>query len=171
MANLFNPNLINPYNFFNTEYLQFNETDDKFTFYTQRRGELNIREAKYAIELPWYPIAEKASFSLDEFLILIKTKMKYEINRARMSQTDKEDAIEFYSNYTVLSLNDLSNSIKSSKGEEKEKAILNFLEYACDYTRACTLRNEILYGYEGMWDGFAFKFVSAKPVKVSFSFN
>lgn len=171
MANLFNPNLINPYNFFNTEYLQFDEDTNKFAFYTQNRGELTLTPAKCVIDLPWYSIAEKASFSVAEFGTLIKTKMEYQINRERMTEKNKEEAIEYYYDCTLPSLNDLVSLILCSKEEEKKKAILNFLEYACDYSGECNMRNETLYGFEKMWEGFAFHFVSSRPVKVSFSFN
>ena len=164
-------NLINPYNFYSTEYLQFDEATNTFTFYTQTKSELTVTAAKAVIDLPWYPTAEKACFSLEEFLILIKTKMKYQIDRARMTPSEKEDELEFYWDYTVPGLHDLASSIRSSKEEEKEKAILKFLNYACDYARECTLKNETLYGYEGMWEGFAFNFVSAKKMTVKLSWS
>lgn len=157
-------NLINPNNCFSTEYLQYDEATNNFTFFTQERGELTLTPAKCVIDLPFYPIGEKACFSVDEFFILIKTKMEYQINRRRMTEYDRKDAIEYYYDCTILSLKDLWSSIWSSKEEEKEKAILNFLEYACDYNRECTRRNETLYGFERMWDGFAFSFVSAKEI-------
>ena len=168
MASFFNPSLINPYNFYTTEYLQFDEATNTFTFYTQSRGELTATAAKAVIDLPWYSITEKASFSVAEFHTLIKTKIKYQIDRTRMTGNDRQEAIEYYHDCTIPSLNDLVSSILLSKEEEKEKAILNFLKYACDYNRECTMKNETLYGFEGMWDGFAFNFVSAKPVTLQF---
>lgn len=162
-------NSINRFNPFPTFYLQYNESTDAFRFFKQINGKAVPVQAKTVIDLTFYPIAEKHAFSSDDFCTLIKAKMRHDIECARMSLCEKQNANEFWTDSTLPMVHDKFMNLLISKEDKKKEAIISFLEEVTDQNAVCGMRGETLYSFNGAWEGFAFHYITGEDAKVKIS--